>query len=68
MGGEATIKLHTTLDAHMRAALSLIMHKEMSRSTHAYTYINRHTHILCPKQIHMHIDEGQRPFVVCKIL
>lgn len=45
VGGEATIKLHTTLDAHMRAALSLIMHKEMSRSTHAYISID--THIYC---------------------
>lgn len=68
MGGEATIKLHTTLDAHMRAALSLIMHKEMSRSTHAYISIHTHIYILCPKQIHMHIDGVQRPFVVCKIL
>lgn len=64
MGGEATIKLHTTLDAHLRAKLSLIMHKEMSRSTHTHSCI----YVLCPKQRHTYVYKwGERHFVVSKI-
>lgn len=57
MGGEATIKLHTTLDAHLRAKLSLIMHKEMSRSTHIHTHA--YMYYVQNKDIHMYINGGK---------